>query len=229
MLSFILLQLKLTHKSNTTKNNNIIRFGWLLCCCCCPPPPPTIRIRLLLYSNVDEVDCCVCIPSVAAATVHDNCCIFSTIPPPLRLIVVLFVSFSTPAFPRPLSDWLLRLRVLFLWASLASILPDGGKMSPRAIVGSLVGSLGGDCDRCGRWINATAAAASRGDIRDGVGWIWGGLGGCLEAAGHGRGGGGRDLSGKKWREKSVEHKKIKLHKTPHQWCSKPPQAELRKT
>ena len=59
-----------------------------------------------------------------------------------------------------------------MWASMASILHDGGEMSPRAIVGSLVSSLGGDGDRYGgRIATADTPSRSRG-IRDGVGWVW---------------------------------------------------------
>eukprot|EP00956_Cyclotella_meneghiniana_P015504 scaffold23809_cov62-Cyclotella_meneghiniana.AAC.10 len=38
-------------------------------------------------------------------------------------------------------------------------------------------------------LNAVAAAAGRGHIRDGVGGVWKGLGRYLEAVCHGRGGG----------------------------------------
>ena len=62
-------------------------------------------------------------------------------------------------------------------------------MSLRAIVRSLVGSLGGDGDRYGGRITAAGTAAGSEGIREGVGWVWGGWGRYLEAAGHGRGGG----------------------------------------
>eukprot|EP00956_Cyclotella_meneghiniana_P032007 scaffold86043_cov36-Cyclotella_meneghiniana.AAC.1 len=61
-------------------------------------------------------------------------------------------------------------------------------MSFRAHVRALVSGLGGDFDRCGGRITAPDTAAGSEGIRDGVGWVWGGWGRYLEAAGHGRGG-----------------------------------------
>eukprot|EP00956_Cyclotella_meneghiniana_P037991 scaffold147500_cov90-Cyclotella_meneghiniana.AAC.1 len=56
------------------------------------------------------------------------------------------------------------------------------------IVCALVDGLGGDCDRCGRGMDAADTAAGRVDIGDGVGGVWDGWGRYLEASGHGRGG-----------------------------------------
>ena len=62
-------------------------------------------------------------------------------------------------------------------------------MSIRAIISSLVNSLGGDGDRYGGRITAAGTAAGSEGIREGVGWVWGGWGRYSEANGHGRGGG----------------------------------------
>ena len=61
-------------------------------------------------------------------------------------------------------------------------------MSPHVVVCSMFRSLGGDCDRCGGRIDAADTARGSEGIREGVGWVWGGWGRYLEAAGHGRGG-----------------------------------------
>ena len=61
-------------------------------------------------------------------------------------------------------------------ASLASIFPSGGEMSPRAVVGSLVPSLGGDGDRYGGRIDAADTPVRRRGIRDGDGRVLCGLG-----------------------------------------------------
>ena len=49
--------------------------------------------------------------------------------------------------------------------------------------------LSGVCARCGCSITAAMTAAGSGGIRDGVVGVWWWLGGYLEAAGHGQGGG----------------------------------------
>ena len=196
MLIFMLLRLELIHTSNTTKNNNIIRFGWLLCCCCCFPSPPTSRIHSFVYSNVflgDSVGCCVSLLSAAATTVHDNCCIFCNNSTSLTADCCIFFAYFEPQIPPPASRLIVVSSCVVLWASLASILPDGGEMPPRTIVRSLVGSLGGDCDCCSGWIAAADTAADSGGIREGVGGFWWRSGGYLEAAGHGRGGGGLEF------------------------------------
>ena len=54
--------------------------------------------------------------------------------------------------------------------------------------------------------NDDTAAGSAG-IRDGVGGVWDSLGGCLEAADHGRGGGGLDFC-KNGKKRAVRTKKI---------------------
>eukprot|EP00956_Cyclotella_meneghiniana_P008256 scaffold10985_cov49-Cyclotella_meneghiniana.AAC.1 len=70
-------------------------------------------------------------------------------------------------------------------------------MSTRAVVGPLVGSLGGDGDRYGSRITAAGTAAGSEGIREGVGWVWGGWGCYSEANGHGRLGGCVDRWAKK--------------------------------
>ena len=65
-------------------------------------------------------------------------------------------------------------------------------MYPRAIVRALVSSLGDDGDRYGGRIDATdtpSVAEAFVMVLLGFGVVWLGLGGYLEAAGHGRGGG----------------------------------------
>ena len=86
-------------------------------------------------------------------------------------------------------------------------------MSPRAVVGSLVPSLGGDGDRYGGRIDAADTPVRRRGIRDGVGRVWCGLGwlgplfgGCRPWSGWWM----CRLLGKKWREKSVELKKSQV-------------------
>eukprot|EP00956_Cyclotella_meneghiniana_P009368 scaffold12961_cov56-Cyclotella_meneghiniana.AAC.4 len=53
----------------------------------------------------------------------------------------------------------------------------------------LVLNLGGNGDRYGGRIATDDIPAGSRGVRDGVGKVWGGLGGYMDAAGHGRGGG----------------------------------------
>eukprot|EP00956_Cyclotella_meneghiniana_P007588 scaffold10223_cov61-Cyclotella_meneghiniana.AAC.1 len=75
---------------------------------------------------------------------------------------------------------------------------------------ALVDGLGGDGDRYNGRIDAADTAAGHVDIGDGVGGVLDGWGRYLEASGHGRGGRCVVRWGLKWREKSVELKKINL-------------------
>ena len=83
----MVLRCKLIHTNNTTKNNNISRFGWLLCCFCCPPPPPPAAfVRYCHYR---------CVRLVVVSSFHQQ-------RPRWFTIIVLFFAFL------PLdSGWLL--------------------------------------------------------------------------------------------------------------------------
>ena len=51
-------------------------------------------------------------------------------------------------------------------------LPSGGEKPLRHRIHSLVDGLGCDFDGCSGQIDAADAAASRRDIRDGIGGVW---------------------------------------------------------
>ena len=120
----------------------------------------TIRICLLLYLTVEEVDCCVVIrPGKFTIIIV----FFTIISPLFRLIVACYSSFSTPISRRHFG-WLLCGFVWFLWSLCTHQSPDTCLQPWQCF------------DRCGGWIDTPDTAAGSEGIHEGVGWVWGGWG-----------------------------------------------------
>ena len=104
-----------------------------------------MRIRLVLYSSVGEVDCRVVIPSTAATTVHNYSLIFALFSCAFRLIVVLTPP-SPPRIHPSASRLIVVCFVLVRGACHGHNLPSEGDTSAPEVGRTLVCSLGGDGD-----------------------------------------------------------------------------------
>jgi hypothetical protein len=174
------------HKDNRNRNTIKMRscplFGWLLCCLlfivyCCPPPTPSATYLSIIYSNVDQVGCCVPPPSTAATTIHDICFFYIHIRASFSTDCCLFFIVTHPIDPRLLTDWLLCGSCVILLLLSFWLLIFQPEYPPRHIVRLWCSTASAMViDNYGGVIDDTNATTSRGDIREGVGWIWGGWG-----------------------------------------------------